>query len=136
MNMASKRKGKEIVAERTLTTKSSSEPVTLTVERPTHDGDDWACKFSVLGAGIEIREVAYGLDSVQALLLAFEGARRLIDGLPLALAWAGDPNHCGLPRCVPLFYGAEFAARLERVVDREIERFAVSAQQGRNGKKA
>lgn len=41
----------------------------------TQEGGDWACTFALTGEGIEVSRTMYGVDALQALLHAIQGAK-------------------------------------------------------------
>lgn len=109
--------------------------VIVSIGAPRLDPDptgDWMCLFSVDAT----QAVAHGVDALQALLNAIEGARVALDasGLSPSLVWAGgEPGLTGLPRTVPFFFGRAFAEKLERYIDQELEAFAARAGGDRGG---
>jgi hypothetical protein len=50
--------------------------VTVSVERPEYMGDygSFRCRYSIIGIGDEKIRYAFGVDSIQALILALKGA--------------------------------------------------------------
>ena len=68
-------------------------------------------------------EFGYGVDALQALTTALEGIRSMLDEIGKPLAWSGVlPDHTGFPRNIPISVGPELSSRLERLVDRELNR--------------
>jgi len=97
--------------------------VTLGKPRRTKDRQDWECPFRIKGADMTRLEFGYGVDALQALTSALEGIRVVLDEIGSPLAWSGVlPDHTGFPRPIPIGAGPELTARLERLVDREINR--------------
>ena len=70
-------------------------PVFVRFGRPERDpapGGDWQCAFQITGLGEDDVECAFGVDSVQALQLAFQavGARLFAaDGRGQSITWLG-----------------------------------------------
>jgi hypothetical protein len=96
---------------------------------------DWRCPFSVDGIDEPCDQVAYGLDGLQALLLAIEGARAVLDKSGLTLTWhGGEPGDVGIPRMVPPSLGASFARRIETYIDRQVRAFAKAAKARRQSR--
>ncbi|MGH7563122.1 MAG: DUF6968 family protein [Gemmatimonadota bacterium] len=91
------------IAERELIDVESGKPVRIRVERPGQVADDeWCCRFSVEGAAPGSLDRAYGIDSLQALVLALEGIRLAVEGKRDQLSFMdGPPGQLGLPlrRC-------------------------------------
>jgi hypothetical protein len=120
-----------ILAERQLAEQESGKVVrvSLGAPRPGTDGADWECPFRIHGAGISRVEFGYGVDSMQALTTALDLIRVLLDESGLALGWkmgAGRQDiwddETGFARSIPIALGPAITRRLERVVDREIQR--------------
>jgi len=95
--------------------------VTVSIDNPIQVGDDWACTFRIDGMGIE--EQAHGVDSLQALLLAVEGARRALQQSGRTLTWtiggqpAGETGDTGLPRQVPTIVDLAERDRIDHMID-------------------
>jgi hypothetical protein len=97
--------------------------VTLGKPRRTKGRPDWECPFHIKGPGIARLEFGYGVDAIQAITTALEGIRSVLDEIGKPLAWSGVlADHTGFPRNIPIGAGAELAARLELLVDRELNR--------------
>jgi hypothetical protein len=87
--------------------------------------EEWVCPYHVSGTWIKKSQYAHGIDSFQALLLALEGIRVVLEKSGKQLEWAGgELGDHGFPRFVPTFYGLRFVRRLNRLIDREVARFA------------
>jgi hypothetical protein len=69
----------EVIAEREFDSLSEGGPPVvgrLGKPRPdTRDGGDWQCSYQVLGTGDDTASTAYGVDSLQALMLAIDKLR-------------------------------------------------------------
>jgi hypothetical protein len=116
----------EVIAERKLVV-GDRRPRTVVVSlgrpRPGPVDLEWECPFRIKGAGLDTLEFGRGVDTMQALVTALEGIRYVLDQTGLALTWKdGLPDHTGFQRGIPVLFGATFAKRLERLVDREIAR--------------
>lgn len=120
-----------ILAERRLVDQASGAVVrvSLGAPRPGRDGADWECPFRIRGAGVSRLEFGYGVDSMQALTVALDGIRALLDESGLALGWKVGPGRhdifseeTGFARQIPIGFGAAFRRRLERLLDRELQR--------------
>jgi hypothetical protein len=108
--------------------------VSLGKPRQTGDAHHWECPFRISGAGIRLVESRRGVDAFQALTLAIEGIRRVLDGLDTPLVWDGVfDDHSGFQRAIPFIFEPrpgdrmsvhKTTTRLERVVDREVRRWA------------
>jgi uncharacterized protein DUF6968 len=88
-------------------------------------GPDWECPFSINGLGIRGIQCAHGIDAIQALTMALEGIRVLLERSGARLSWVGgDLGDAGFERFVPNLFGREFSRRLNGMIDQEVERFA------------
>jgi hypothetical protein len=97
--------------------------VTLGKPRRMKGHQDWECPFRIKGAGVARLEFGYGVDALQALTTALEGIRVMLDEIGKPLAWSGVlPDHTGFQRLIPIAAGPKVSARLELLVDRELNR--------------
>ena len=71
----------------------------------------------------------HGLDSIQALLMAMDGIRTRLEQSGKSLTWeGGDSGDTGFARFVPTAFGLTFAKRINLMIDKEVLRFARSAE--------
>lgn len=92
-------------------------------------GGDWACPYQISGLGRAKVHYAYGVDALQALILAIEGIRTALEKTGRRLSWVGgEPGDTGFPRFVPTFFGLDFSKRLNKFLDQEVRRFARRAE--------
>lgn len=103
----------------------------VTIGAPEPDplpGGNFRCAFQVIGLSDDSVHYSYGVDSLQALNLAFAGIRRLVktnaDVLSsfhpdFSLSWLDMPWEAALPCWVPLD-NREQARRLERFLEEEL----------------
>jgi hypothetical protein len=115
-----------VVAARRLKQRGKSPRTSIVrVGKPLRVGtEEWRCPFHVSGIDLSEVQFAYGTDSVQALQNAFIGIRKLLDGSGKRFSWPGVyPANLSFPRTVPWTFGAEFARRVEALLDRELGRF-------------
>lgn len=98
----------------------------------------WCAEFAVRGQKTIIRGRAFGVDQLQALLLAVQGLRLKLEALGAELRWiGGEHGDTGIPRLIPIAFGLEFSKRAERVLDKEVTRFVRgSGQKRRKPKRA
>ena len=97
--------------------------VTLGKPRRMKGRRDWECPFRIKGLEVARLEFGYGVDALQALTTALEGIRSTLDEIGKPLAWSGVlADHTGFQRMIPIAAGAEISARLERLIDRELNR--------------
>jgi hypothetical protein len=109
--------------------------VLVRVLRPVPAGDHVACEYRIVGLGSHLDLAdeqpfvarALGVDSMQALFLAFEGLRLALAPFERDLTWVQQTGYHGIPLMVSLSndYGAEFRAKIEDLVQRETQDFLV-----------
>lgn len=86
---------------------------------------DWICPVHIEGIDESLQQCGRGIDSMQALINAFEAARHALDGSGLSLTWeGGEPGDHGFPRVVPYAFGRAFASTIEAHIDKELENLA------------
>jgi len=125
----------QVIATRKLEVSGgASGTLTVRIGRPRRHGrGEWVCPFEVVGLGGRRSGAGHGVDSVQALIQAVEGARTqvLATGTRIVGTFCDEP--AGLPRTVPSFFGRRFALSLNRMIDRKVERFARRAARNPGG---
>ena len=84
---------------------------------------EWACPFRITGLGSQGLRRAFGEDAVQALQLALEAIRGQLETCGRSVKWLDLPVAVAFPRQIPSF-DEELAARLTRLVDKEVARWA------------
>ena len=122
-----------VIAERRLNPRGAprrSVVVSLGRPRRTKGSDDWECPFRIAGAGKRRVEYGFGVDAFQALTMALEGIRHIVDRSDPPLVWSDTlDDHSGFQRVIPLLAepsgAARSTARVERAVDREVRRWAL-----------
>lgn len=75
---------------------------TAKIERPVKSGRDWACKVMVSNVGMKEPTFAYGVDSMQALIMALEYVRTVLrhSGTKWRFVY-GEKDDLGMPRFRP-----------------------------------
>jgi hypothetical protein len=120
-----------ILAERVLGEQDSGKivRVSLGVPRRGTGGAEWECPFRIHGAGVSRLAFGYGVDSMQALTTALDGIRARLEESGLSVGWKmGGGRHdiwadeTGFARSIPIGFGRDFRQRMERLLDRELER--------------
>lgn len=114
-----------IIAERVFELDGRQRAVRVRLRKPRRDsrtGDHW-CTFEVSGLARAMRFKVWGIDSLQALQLAMRAAGELLREQGHSLTWCGDQD-LGFPRTLPSFLSAAASSRLERMIDRELEKEA------------
>lgn len=82
--------------------------------------DEWACPYAISGIGLHGFRRAFGVDSLQSLLMALEAARVALAPHRARLTWlSGEPGAFGLTQSAPTEYGQLFAEHVERLIERE-----------------
>ncbi|MFY0562324.1 DUF6968 family protein [Archangium lansingense] len=117
-----------VIAERTLTTMGQSESsARIRIGKPRKDRatGDYFCPYTLEGLGDRKVHEAWGMDSIQALQNALQAIRLELTPHANNLSWAGGQDGwLGFPKVIPDLFGPTFTLRLEKLVDRETERFA------------
>jgi hypothetical protein len=125
------RKLKGVIAKRQLReTGPQRKIISIVLGRPRKVAEEeWVCQFQITGVGASRIHGALGLDGLQALLNAIEGLRAVLEKTGRRFSWTGgEEGDSGLPRFVPTLFGVQFTERINRIIDREIERFSESAE--------
>lgn len=117
------------IANRRVDVLGRGKSITLMLGKPKKEiNGDWKCSFLITGLGTPKVQFGYGVDSMQALLMAIEGMRVTLERSGERIAWAGVDDSSGLPRPLPTYFGSAFAKKVGRMIDNEIEKFALKAQ--------
>lgn len=112
-----------IVAERFFELDGNAKAVRVRIRKPRRapkTGDHW-CTFEVTGLGEAMGYKVWGIDSLQALQLAVRAVGELLHQLGHGLTWCGDLD-LGFPKVYPSRLSSAAHARIERMIDRELER--------------
>jgi hypothetical protein len=114
----------KIVAERRLQRRAGGE-VLAVIGEPRQSGANWECQCAVLGLEEVITGVSHGVDSMQALQLAFAWLREALAPHRAALLWLAEGVPLGFPRQLPEdIPGLE--DQVETLIQREEQRIADS----------
>jgi hypothetical protein len=128
------RKLVDVVVSRRLTVGGRPQrQLTVRFERPRPSGRDWVCWFELRGLGQRKLHRAYGVDSLQALTLAIEHARMLIEQRPVRVTGTFTDLPGGLPRIVIVPFGRSENEEVHRALERATMR--VARRLGREGKR-
>ncbi len=95
--------------------------------RPAREGD-YECRYELYGFGRLRRMRIFGIDEVQALLLALEAVRAELQRLGAEAIWLEQPAYRGLPVTVPTYLPAKHARRVEAALARANAAFAKEAR--------
>lgn len=78
--------------------------VAVTIGRPIPEpAGDWICSFSIEGLPSAGNGTAHGIDALDALMMAMDGARKALVATGLTLRWkGGEPGDMGIPRLMPM----------------------------------
>jgi hypothetical protein len=134
-----------VIAERRLAVRDTKTSVRVSIgaPRPEGNGAPWACPFRIAGAGTSRVGHGLGEDSMQALTDALEGIRHRLGESGLSLGWDFGEGvvlngETGFARSVPVGFGAAYARRVGRLMDRELEREVrkLKSRPARHGRKA
>jgi hypothetical protein len=107
--------------------KSSRRRVVLEVGAPRQvPGGDWACPVRITGlSGVRPTPRAiFGIDALQALVLAMTFAGSVLEAQVPPLVWLGEPGDIGLPQTIPEHLSERARKRVQSTIDRELSRLA------------
>jgi hypothetical protein len=104
--------------------------IVAAVGLPTPDpAGDWRCAFHIDGVADGGPFEAHGMDALQAVLLAIEGTRKVLDDSKLTLSWVGgESDDTGIHHMVPLFLPATIRRAIERTIEQQAHAFARRAR--------
>ena len=113
-----------VIASRVLNEVGGSfREISVSFEEPRQQsGGDWVCRFLIKGLGRLQTHRAWGVDSLQALLLAVDGARVTLENTLSRFSWVeSDPDKAGsgIPRYIPTEFGPRLEARVNVAIERE-----------------
>ena len=108
---------------------------TAKIGRPEESGRDWACRVSISNIGMKKPKLVYGVDPMQAVILALEYLRVTLGSSGAGWRWIhGDKDELGIARRVPDAFGRKFAARLESIIDAETDKLVREQRRNARGK--
>ena len=88
------------------------------------DTDQWQCNFSVEGVLIEEPHFVFGVDSLQALMLALERIAFLLEAYDDDLKWQfAEPGDLGLYRYITPHLGINFANEMRKYMKNKEDEF-------------
>jgi hypothetical protein len=129
-----------IVAERTLTLVGrAAAQVRVVIGKPRKDrgSSDYFCPYRLEGMGEGQPQQAWGVDSVQALQSAMQAIRVQLEPHTDNLQWLGGRGgSLGFPKVIPDVLGPKLTRRLEKMVERELDRHARMLERRSRSKKA
>lgn len=129
-----------IVAERTLTLVGrTAAQVHVIIGKPRKDrgSSDYFCPYRLEGLGDGQPQQAWGVDSVQALQSAMQAIRVQLEPHTDELEWLGGRGgSLGFPKVIPDVFGPKLTRRLEKLVEREMDRHARTLERRARGRKA
>src|SRR3569833_1317106 len=74
---------------------------TAKISRPMKSGMDWACQVLISNVGIKEPVLVYGVDQMQAVILALEAVLTTLRNTGIEWRWIhGVKNDLGIPRFV------------------------------------
>lgn len=86
-----------------------------------HKGGDWECPFLIDGIGQPKVQKGFGVDPMQALIIALQGIRVTLDWTGRDLFWLDPEVGMDFPLYFPT-WGKEFEARVRLAIERETVR--------------
>jgi hypothetical protein len=105
-------------------------PVILTIGVPQAvAGSDWGCAVQITGLtrSLSRPRFVFGIDAIQALVLALQYAKIVLDASKDEITWIDETGDLGLPLYLPML-PKRHQDRVQRMMDREVERFYKAAK--------
>jgi len=124
------------IAARRVYRAPSGKPVVVTIGVPQLvPGSDWGCPLQITGLKTTWRRPKYvfGIDGLQALHLAIQGAGVVLESAGRKLEWLGQTEDLGMPKFLPWLPRPE-QARLEAIIEREITNWVRRAERAHKAK--
>ena len=136
MRKGSPKSPHRVIASRLLKEVGSLHEIEVSFGEPRPDSRGiWGCRRLIKGLGKPQSHIEKGGDSLQALLLAVEGARATLEKTGRVFTWFDetDPDKAGtgIPRYIPMFQGPRFEARVNLAIEREFKRNSQSLLRNR-----
>lgn len=132
-SFAAPRTIRRIAARRVYQTRSGKNVVlTLGVPQPV-PGSDWGCAVQITGlkASWARPRFVFGIDGLQALQLAMQGAGMMLDSSGVELFFLGQSEQLFMPKFLPEALPKRERDRIDAFVERQLERY-VAASERRN----
>jgi hypothetical protein len=85
-------------------------------------GGDWECPFLIEGVGKSEVQKAFGVDSLQSLIIAIQGIRVELEQTGRNLFWLGPEIGPDIPLNVPTVWGKQLVERVRLAIERETVR--------------
>ena len=121
------------IASRTFTDVKTGRAIVANIHAPKREARDWSCLVTIRGLRQPLRHKFPGADSLQALQIAIEGVRWLLEQTGRRISWIA-PGDFGIYR--PLAgYNTAMTRHLEALVLREITRIVKSTRLRRKFKR-
>jgi hypothetical protein len=86
------------------------------------EGGDWECPFLIEGVARSEVQKAFGVDSMQALILAIQGIRATLEQTGRSFFWVDPEIGVDFPLNVPTTWGKQFVERVRLAIERETVR--------------
>jgi hypothetical protein len=110
------------IASRLLSEKNAPDhKIIVTIGAPRRvEADHWLCPYRIEGIVESDIQYTYGVDALQAVILAIAGTRHTLKESGRDFIWFGED--AGIPRQVPTGQGSTFDRRVEKAIERESKR--------------
>jgi len=112
----------DAIGERILFSSDKSKIITIRLAKPTKEASgDWQCKFHIYGLGDDATKIAYGIDSMQSILVAMDAIRLILADGAMDLTWeGGNEGENGFPLMSPTYLPASVLDNINQLVEKEI----------------
>jgi hypothetical protein len=114
---------RQVVATRRFRSASGSDVIVTVYQPHLIQSEQWKCGFTILGLPEALEDSSYGVDSLQAVEMAFQGIRVHLERSGETLTWLdGEPGYLGIARIIPDSHGTRIERHLTKLVEEELAR--------------
>jgi hypothetical protein len=100
--------------------------------------EEWVAGFRIEGLAEECTGRSFGIDGLQAVLLAAQALRNRMEGLDVGFSWlGGEQGDTGIPPAIPTSLGFAFTKMAEDLISREVSKLVrVKPKRAAKGRRA
>lgn len=101
--------------------------IQVEINWPVPSQEDWACHFQITDTKdtVILEKTAHGIDALQALLLAIEAVRAVLQEKFPDYQWQGNPTHgqTGISRMTPAYLPKIYTDNIDNYIDEQVSDF-------------